>query len=75
MKSNELDLRGIACPMNMVMVRLSLEEMSSGEELEMILDDGEPMVNITRSLKEDGQRVLQVAPDNAGGWRVRVLKV
>ena len=60
-KVNErLDLRGEVCPYNYVKTKLKLEEMESGEVLEVIIDNGEPMKNVPRSVKEDGHQLLKV---------------
>ncbi len=58
-----LDLRGVSCPMNWVRTKLELEEMDSGQRLEVLLDDGEPIRNVPRSLKEEGHKLLKVTPD------------
>lgn len=58
-----LDLRGILCPTNFVHIKLHLEEMEPGETLEVLIDDGEPMRNVPKSLKQDGHRILAVRPD------------
>jgi tRNA 2-thiouridine synthesizing protein A len=54
---NTLDLSGVACPMTWVRTRLSLEQMPPGEELEVVLDDGEPLESVPRSAREDGHGV------------------
>jgi sulfite reductase (ferredoxin) len=41
--TEELDLKGVACPFNFVRTKLKLEEMESGDILAVILDDGEPI--------------------------------
>ncbi|MEE9191245.1 MAG: sulfurtransferase TusA family protein [Candidatus Aerophobetes bacterium] len=55
-----LDLRGEICPYNFVKTKLKLEEMQSGQILEVILDPGEPIKNVPRSVKEEGHRILRV---------------
>ncbi|MFQ3675031.1 MAG: sulfurtransferase TusA family protein, partial [Endomicrobiia bacterium] len=52
----KLDLRGISCPMNFVKTKLKLEEMQKDEILEVLLDDGEPIINVPRSVKEEGHK-------------------
>jgi len=62
----KLDLRGVVCPTNFVKTKLKLEEMQSGQILEIILDDGEPIRNIPRSVKEEGHKIIKVEKlDNA----------
>lgn len=55
-----LNLHRVACPMNFVKTKLALEELESGEYLEVILDEGEPMLNVPRSLKDEGHRIAKV---------------
>jgi TusA-related sulfurtransferase len=55
-----LDLRGVSCPLNYVKLKLKLEELETGQELTVLLDDGEPIVNVPRSAKEDGHKILAV---------------
>lgn len=55
-----LDLRGTACPMNFVRTKLALEELAAGQVLEVVLDAGEPVRNVPRSVKAEGHRILAV---------------
>ncbi|MCL5263837.1 MAG: sulfurtransferase TusA family protein [Chloroflexi bacterium] len=57
-----LDLRGVCCPMNWVKTKLALEDLESGQQLEVIIDDGEPIRNVPRSVKEEGHKLLKVSP-------------
>ena len=61
--SYELDLRGVVCPLNFVKTKLRLEELDAGDQLEVLLDDGEPIMNVPRSVKDEGHRILKVAQD------------
>lgn len=70
---NLLDLLGICCPMNFVRTKLAIDKIKPGERLEILLDDGEPIVNVTRSVKDEGHRVINVAPEN-GHFRLVVEK-
>lgn len=64
----QLDLRGVLCPMNFVRIKLQLEEMEQGKLLEVILDDGEPMRNVPRSLKEEGHQIIRVEKLESGKY-------
>ena len=72
-RKNFLDLRGVCCPMNFVKAKLAMDRIKSGETIEFYLDDGEPIVNVTRSLKDEGHHVFLVTPEN-GHFRVLVEK-
>jgi dissimilatory sulfite reductase (desulfoviridin) alpha/beta subunit len=68
-----LDLLGVCCPMNFVRAKLALEKIRPSGRIEILLDDGEPIVNVSRSLKDEGHRLLKVEPEN-GHFRVLVEK-
>ena len=57
-----IDLHGVACPMNFVKTKLALEELETGDRIEIILDEGEAMVNVSRSLKDEGHKIIKVEP-------------
>jgi len=72
--AQELDLRGVVCPMNFVRAKIQLEQIETGQVLDVLLDDGEPVRNVPASLAQQGQEVLSVAREG-GHFRVRVRKV
>jgi TusA-related sulfurtransferase len=46
--------------MTFVKVKLALAGMKSGEELDVILADGEPLANVPRTVTEVGHQVLSI---------------
>lgn len=62
-----VDLRGVMCPTNFVKAKLTLEMVDAGEVVEFLLDDGEPVKNVPRSLKTEGHKLLGLK-EEAGGW-------
>lgn len=57
-----LDLKGVVCPLNFVKTKLAIEQLETGEYLEVILDEGDAMLNVPRSIKEEGHRIVKVTP-------------
>jgi tRNA 2-thiouridine synthesizing protein A len=57
-----VDLRGTPCPLNWVKTKLRLEQMNDGELLEVILDDGDAIRSVPRSVKTEGHRIVKVTP-------------
>lgn len=53
-----IDLRGVCCPTNFVKAKLALEMIEAGEVVEFLLDDGEPVKNVPKSLKGEGHKLL-----------------
>lgn len=71
---DSLDLRGVLCPINFVKTKLKLEEMDAGEHLEVFLDDGDPIVNVPRSVKEEGHQIMKVGKAEGGHYRLLIKK-
>lgn len=55
---SELDLRGVICPYNFVKTKLKLETLEQGQVLSVLLDDGDPIRNVPRSVANEGHTVL-----------------
>lgn len=70
-----LDLSGVACPINYVKTKLKLEELEIGQRLEVILDEGEPIRNVPKSLQGDGQKILSQEKKDDRHYRLLVEKV
>ncbi len=71
----KLDLRGVGCPINYVRTKLKLEELGVGECLEVILDEGEPIRNVPKSLEGDGQKIWSQEKMDETHYRLVVEKV
>ena len=69
-----IDLRGVSCPTNFVKAKLALEELETGEQVEILLDDGEPVKNVPRSLKSDGHKLLGLQETAEGYYVLTVEK-
>ncbi len=70
----QIDLTGVACPMNFVKAKLRLEMMETGSILSIVLDDGEPIQNVPASLKSEGHEIIETTALNAKSWSVVVRK-
>jgi TusA-related sulfurtransferase len=55
-----VDLRGVCCPANFVRAKLALEDFEAGESVRILLDDGEAVKNVQRSLKAEGHHLLSL---------------
>ena len=49
-----LDLRGTPCPLNFIRTQLALEKLEAGDQLEVLLDCGEPDELVCAALQGDG---------------------
>ncbi len=69
-----IDLRGVKCPFNFVKTKLKLETMESGDTLSVVLDPGEPIANVPRSVQEEGHTLLGVRERPDGLFEIIVRK-
>lgn len=73
LKADEsLDLSGVKCPINFVKTKLKLETMEVGQLLEVVVDDGEPIRSVPKSVKDEGHKILKV--DDLGGRYRLIIK-
>lgn len=69
----KVDLHGVSCPMNFVKTKAALSTIATGEILEVILDEGDAILNVPRSVKEEGHQIINV--ENLGEtFRVLIKK-
>ena len=71
---DSLDITDVVCPMTFVKTKMSLEELSDGQILSVHLNDGEPIQNVPRSLKDEGHKVLSVEQNEDGTYDLLVEK-
>jgi TusA-related sulfurtransferase len=69
-----VDITTVVCPVTFVKTKVALEELEDGQILEVRLNDGEPIQNVPRSLKDEGHRVISVDRAEDGAWLLRVVK-
>jgi TusA-related sulfurtransferase len=69
-----VDITDVVCPVTFVKVKVALEELDSGRVLSIRLNDGEPVQNVPRSVKEEGHRVLKLADNGDGTYNLIVRK-
>ncbi|MCP4340835.1 MAG: sulfite reductase subunit beta (hemoprotein) [Desulfobulbaceae bacterium] len=67
------DLRGVVCPMNFVKTKVELSKINIGDRLRILLDDGEPIDNVPRSVKTEGHEILSQEQDG-DHWVVVIEK-
>ena len=70
----ELDLRGEVCPYTFVKTKLRLEELDSGQDLTILLDDSAATANVSKSLKSEGHEILDLKAVSGGVWQIVVKK-
>ena len=69
MAREQLDLRGVKCPLSWAHARIRLETMATGDELELVLDDAQAATDIPRAAEASGHHVVAVVAEPPL-WRV-----
>ena len=69
-----LDLRGEVCPYTFVKTKLRLEELDSGQDLTILLDDASATANVSKSLRSEGHAILDLKAISGEDWQIIVKK-
>ncbi len=72
MPDARIDITKDICPMTYVRVKLALEALDDGGELEVLLKGDEPVRNVPRSAREEGHEVLELTALADGLTRLRL---
>lgn len=70
----QLDITDVVCPITFVKVKMALEDLEDGQTLAVHLNDGEPIQNVPRSLKDENHKVLSVKKREDGTYDLVVKK-
>lgn len=70
-----LDITDVVCPVTFVKTKVALEEMEEGQILQVHLNDGEPVQNVPRSVKDEGHRILKLEENDDGTYELFIRKV
>jgi TusA-related sulfurtransferase len=68
------DITDAVCPITFVRAKAALEELEEGLVLALRMNDGEPVQNVPRSVKEEGHKVLKLADNGDGTYTLFVRK-
>lgn len=71
----EVDITDKVCPMTFVKAKVSMDELEDGEILAIRMNDGEPVQNVPRSMKEEGHKILKLQDNEDGTYTLYVRKV
>ena len=57
---DQVDITDKVCPLTFVKAKVAIEELDDGEVLAIRMNDGEPVQNVPRSMKEEGHKILKL---------------
>lgn len=70
-----VDITDKVCPLTFVKAKVALDELDIGQILAVRMNDGEPVQNVPRSMKDDGQQVLKLNDNEDGTYTLFVKKI
>lgn len=70
-----VDITDVVCPVTFVKAKVALEELDDGQILAIRMNDGEPVQNVPRSIKEEGHQILKLNTNEDGNYTLIVKKV
>ena len=70
-----VDITDVVCPVTFVKAKVALEELEDGQILAVRMNDGEPVQNVPRSIKEEGHQILKLNTNEDGTYTLLVKKV
>ena len=70
-----VDITDVVCPVTFVKAKVALEELEEGQILAVRMNDGEPVQNVPRSMKEEGHKVLKLVDNEDDTYTLFVQKV
>ncbi len=72
--NDEVDITDVVCPVTFVKVKAALEELDAGQILRVRMNDGEPVQNVPRSVKDEGHQILKLVKNDDGTYSLFIRK-
>ena len=73
--TDTVDITDVVCPVTFVKAKVALDELDDGDVLSIRMNDGEPVQNVPRSIKEEGHKILKLLDNGDGTYDLIVRKV
>lgn len=70
-----VDITDKVCPLTFVKAKVAIDELEDGEVTAIRMNDGEPVQNVPRSIKEEGHQILKLVNNEDGTYNLIVKKV
>jgi TusA-related sulfurtransferase len=69
-----IDITNVVCPVTFVKAKVALEELDDGQILSIRMNDGEPVQNVPRSVKDEGHKILALKDNGDHTYSLIVRK-
>lgn len=72
--NDTVDITDVVCPVTFVKAKVALEELEEGQVLSIRMNEGEPVQNVPRSIKDEGHQILKLLNNQDGTYSLIVRK-
>ena len=69
-----MDLRGTACPINFVRIKIALDAAPEETIIKAIIDDGEAYESVPQSIREEGHEIISLESYEESFWLINIKK-
>lgn len=69
-----VDITDVVCPITFVKAKCAIEEIETGQLICVKMNDGEPVQNVPRSIKEEGHKIKKLIDNEDGTYSLIVEK-
>ena len=69
-----VDITDVVCPVTFVKAKVALEELEEGQVLSIRMNEGEPVQDVPRSIKDEGHQILKLLNNQDGTYSLIVRK-
>lgn len=73
-KNAFIDITDVICPITYVKTKVAIDELEQGQILKIRMNEGEPIQNVPRSLKDECHKVVSVENNGDGTYSIFVEK-
>ena len=70
-----VDITDKVCPLTFVKAKVAIDELDDGEVIAIRMNDGEPVQNVPRSFKDEGQQILKLINNEDGTYDLILKKI
>lgn len=70
-----VDITDVVCPVTFVKARVAMKELEIGQILAVRMNDGEPVQNVPRSFKDEGQQIFKLINNEDGTYDLILKKI
>lgn len=69
-----VDITDLVCPATFIKIEVALDGLKEGQILSVRMNDGEPIQNVPRSLKEEGHKILSINDNGDGTYKMLISR-